>query len=111
MSSNIDYDYFSKISMMVGTIKTAEDIPKADKLYKLTVDIGPSIGIRQIVAGIKGSYEKKDLIDKQIIILVNLEPRSLRGVESQGMLLAASVDGKAILLKPEVKAPNGTIIK
>ena len=111
MSSTIDYDHFSKLSMMVGTIQSADEIPKADKLYKLMVDMGPDIGIRQIVAGIKPSYEKESLINKQIIILVNLEPRKLRGVESQGMLLAASNEGKAVLLQPEFPVPNGTIIK
>ena len=111
MSSTIDYEHFSKLSMMVGTIQSAEDIPKADKLYKLMVNMGPTIGIRQIVAGIKPSYEKEALINKQIIVLVNLEPRKLRGFESQGMLLAASNEGKAVLLQPESKVPNGTIIK
>lgn len=111
MSSTIDYEHFSKLSMMVGTIQSAEDIPKADKLYKLMVDLGPTVGIRQIVAGIKPSYEKTSLINKQIIVLVNLEPRKLKGFESQGMLLAASNEGKAVLLQPESKVPNGTIIK
>lgn len=111
MSSTIDYDHFSKVSMMVGTIQSAEDIPKADKLYKLMVDLGSTIGVRQIIAGIKPSYEKSNLINKQIIVVVNLEPRKLRGFESQGMLLAASNEGKAILLQPEAAVPNGTIIK
>ena len=111
MSSTIDYDHFSKLSMMVGTIQSAEEIPKADKLYKLMVDLGPIVGTRQIVAGIKPSYEKDSLVNKQIIVLVNLEPRKLRGLESQGMLLAASHDGKAVLLQPETPVPNGTIIK
>ena len=62
MSSTIDYEHFSKLSMMVGTIQSAEDIPKADKLYKIMVDLGPTIGTRQIVAGIKPSYEKESLI-------------------------------------------------
>ena len=111
MSETIDYEHFSKLSMMVGTIQSAEDIPKADKLYKIMVDLGPMIGIRQIVAGIKPSYQKESLTNKQIIVLVNLEPRKLRGFESQGMLLAASADGKAVLLQPEAQVPNGTIIK
>lgn len=111
MSLNIDYEHFSKLSMMVGTIKSAEEIPKADKLYKLMVDMGSTIGERQIVAGIKQSYEKEGLVNKQIIVLVNLEPRKLRGFESQGMLLAASNEGKAVLLQPEKPVPNGTIIK
>ena len=79
MSSIIDYEHFSKVSMMVGTIQSAEDIPKADKLYKLMVDLGPAIGVRQILAGIKLSYEKSSLINKQIIVVVNLEPRKIRG--------------------------------
>lgn len=111
MSSTIDYEHFSKISMRVGTIQSAEDIPKADKLYKLMVDLGPEIGVRQILAGIKPSYERESLVNKQIIVVVNLEPRKLRGFESQGMLLAASQEGKAILLQPEAPVPNGTIIK
>jgi len=104
----ITIDDFSKVELKVAEILSVEDIEDADKLYKLEVDIGDEK--RQLVAGIKSAYSKEDLIGRQIIVIVNLEPAKLRGVESQGMLLAA--DGEQpIILTPEQKVPNGTKIR
>jgi len=93
----IRYEDFSKLDIRVAEIEEVEEIEGADKLYKLTVDIGD--GKRTICAGIKPNYSKDELMGKKIIVLTNLEPRTLRGVESRGMLLAASsADEKKVVL-------------
>jgi len=109
MSDLINYDQFSKTDLRVGTIKKAEDVEGADKLLKLEVDLGKEIGKRIILAGIKQHYTKDELKGKQIIVVVNLEPRKMKGLESQGMLLAACSEdhNKVILLSPEKNAENG----
>lgn len=112
----INYDDFQKLEIRIGTILEAEKIEGADKLLKLKIDLGPSNSsgqpeLRVMVAGIAESYKPAILIGKQVPILANLEPRTLRGVESQGMILACVVDEKAVLLKPAKKVPNGTKIK
>jgi len=104
----INFDDFQKLEIKVGTILEAEKIEGADKLLKLLIDLGEEK--RTIVAGIAESYKPKSIIGKQVPILTNLEPRTIRGVESNGMILAAVIDEKAILLKPIKKIPNGTKI-
>jgi len=93
----ISIDDFAKVEMRVGQIKTAERIVGADKLLKLTVDIGTEI--RQICAGIAQYYEPEKLIGRKVAVVVNLAPRKLRGVESNGMIIAAAVgpDGRPVL--------------
>jgi methionyl-tRNA synthetase len=88
---------FAKVEMRVGQIKTAERIAGADKLLKLTVDIGSEI--RQICAGIAQFYEPEALVGRKVVVVVNLAPRKLRGVESNGMIVAASVgpEGRPVL--------------
>ena len=83
----ISIDDFKKVELRVGKIVSAEEIEGAEKLYKLQVDMGTEK--RQLVAGIKKFYSKEELEGKQVIVVANLEPAKLRGVESQGMLLAA----------------------
>lgn len=93
---NITFEDFLKLDLRVAEIKACEDIPGADKLYKLTIDAGEE---RTIVAGIKLYYTKEELIGKKIAIVANLEPRKLRGIVSHGMLLAASgADGSSVVL-------------
>jgi len=96
-AEKISIDDFTKVEMRVGQIKTAERIVGADKLLKLTVDIGTEI--RQICAGIAQFYEPEKLIGRKVAVVVNLAPRKLRGVESNGMIIAASVgpDGRPVL--------------
>jgi len=98
----VSFDDWSKLDLRVAQIKSVEDIEGADKLYKLTVDVGPEIGQRTLCAGLKEYYSKEDLQDRKIVMIVNLAPRKMRGVESQGMLLAASNDNhsKVILINP-----------
>lgn len=86
---NIAYELFAKLDLRVATVVKAEAHPNADKLLKLTLDDGTAAG-RQVCAGIKAWYAPEQLIGKQVIIVANLEPRTLRGEISQGMVLAAS---------------------
>ena len=106
----ITFDDFAKIDLRVATITQAEFHPKADKLFKLQLDVGP-LGARQICAGIRGYYTPEQLTGRQIIIVANLAPRALRGETSCGMLLAASVEeGETrvlTLLGPSSAIPAG----
>ena len=98
----ISYEDFAKLDLRVAKIKKVEEIEGADKLYKLTIDVD-ELGERVICAGIKQHYSKEELQGKKIIIIANLAPRMMKGVESNGMLLAACSDDheKVILLAPE----------
>ena len=98
----IDFSDFSKLDLRVAKIIKAEDIEGADKLYKLEVDVG-ELGKRIICAGIKQYYKKEELKHKKIIIIANLEPRIIRGIESHGMLLAAGNkdENTCVLLTPD----------
>lgn len=106
----IAYEDFAKIQLKIARVLEAEPIEGADKLLKLQIVIGDEK--RQLVAGIRKDYEVADLIGRQIVVVANLKPAKLRGVESQGMLLAAvSEDGGAILLQPDKEAPEGGKVK
>ena len=96
-AEKIGIEDFAKVEMRVGQVKTAERIVGADKLLKLTVDIGSEI--RQICAGIAQFYEPESLVGRKVVVVTNLAPRKLRGVESNGMIVAASVgrDGRPVL--------------
>jgi len=103
------YEDFEKLDLRVATVKKVEDHPNADKLYVLEIDLGNET--RTIVAGIKKYYTKEELIGKQIIVLANLEAAKLRGIESNGMLLAASDEkGNVIVLTPDKEIENGSKI-
>ena len=106
---NINFEEFQKIDLRVGKIIEAEKIEGTDKLLKLKVDLGEEK--RQLVAGITKFYQPEDLIGKEIVVVANLEPKILRGIESQGMLLAGDVKGKPVLLKPDQEVPPGTKIR
>lgn len=112
----INFEEFQKIELRVAKILSAEKVEGADKLIKLTVDLGGApletgAGERQIVAGIAQYYAPEALVGRQIVVVANLEPKVLRGLESQGMLLAAhGEEGEPILLTPEKEAPIGSII-
>ena len=97
----VSFEYWTKLDLRVGKILEVEDIEGADKLYKFIVDIGNEK--RTICAGIKEFYSKEELKGKKIIVFVNLSPRKLRGIESQGMILAAcnEDESKVILVTPE----------
>jgi len=105
----IKIEEFERLDLRIGRIKDAARIEGSRKLIKLEVDIGDESGRnRQLVAGIADEYKPKELIGKLVPVLVNLEPKKLMGVESQGMLLAVSVDGKPVLLHPDKDVPPGS---
>jgi methionyl-tRNA synthetase len=105
-----DYDTFSKTDLRIGKILEAERVAKSDKLIKLKVDIG--LEIRTIVAGIGKVYEPGQLIDKKIVVVANLAPRKLMGIESHGMLLCASDNAsKPYLIVPSDDSQPGFIVK
>jgi methionyl-tRNA synthetase len=100
---------FQKLEIKIAEVKSAEPVPNTSKLLKLTVDIGGEE--RTLVAGIAETYSPQDVLGKQIVVLTNLRPATIRGVPSQGMLLAAEVEGKAILLTPEKPVPVGSKVR
>ena len=112
LANFIDITDFTKVDLRVGEVLTAERIPKADKLLRLTVDIGEEKP-RQILAGIAQYYEPEQLPGRKIAVVANLKPRKLRGYESQGMLLAASVgdEGKPVIATFTEEVPNGARLK
>jgi methionyl-tRNA synthetase len=112
IATYIEITDFAKIELRVGEVKTAERIPKADKLLLMTVDIGEEKP-RQILAGIAQYYEPEKLVGRKIVVVANLKPRKLRGYESQGMLLAASVgeEGKPVIATFAEDVPNGARLK
>ena len=105
----ITYDEFKKVELKIARITGAEEVAGAEKLLKLQIDLGGEK--RQIVAGIKKVYLAKDLIGKEIAVVVNLEPRMVMGVESSGMLLAASGNDGPVLIVPDKDVPPGSGIK
>jgi methionyl-tRNA synthetase len=112
VTTYIDITDFTKVDLRVGEVLSAERIPKADKLLLLTVDIGEEKP-RQILAGIAQYYEPEQLLRRKIAVVANLKPRKLRGYESQGMLLAASVgdEGKPVIATFTEDVPNGARLK
>jgi methionine--tRNA ligase beta chain len=102
-------DDFKKIELKIATIKEVNDHPNADKLYVIIVEVGDHT--KQIVAGIKNFYLKEDLIGKQVVLVDNLEPVVLRGVESQGMLLAAKDEEGICIVAPQRRVKDGSIVK
>ncbi|MDQ3254735.1 MAG: methionine--tRNA ligase subunit beta, partial [Acidobacteriota bacterium] len=108
----INIDDFAKVEMRVGEILTAERVPKADKLLRFTIDLGEATP-RQVLAGIAQYYEPEQLIGRKIIVVANLQPRKLRGFESHGMVLAASVgdEGRPVLATFTEDVPNGARLR
>jgi len=106
----VTFDDFSKIDIRTATILEAEKVPKTTKLLKLKIDTG--LDIRTIVSGIAEYYEPENIIGKQISIVANLEPRKIKGIDSQGMILMAEdKDGKLVMVAPATKVSNGSMIK
>ena len=101
----ISIDEFGKLELKIATIIKAEHHPNADKLLVLQIDLGSEE--RQIVAGIKAHYAPEELVGRQVVVVANLETAKLRGVESQGMLLAASDADRIVIFIPEKKVSPG----
>lgn len=115
---HITYDEFKKMDIRVGTIKSVEAIPDTDKLLRCEIDFGEQdengeVKLRQIISGIKEYYPDINiLIDKQVLYIVNLEPRMIKGLKSDGMLMAVDgIDGKPVLLTPEVLVKPGSKVR
>lgn len=104
----VSINEFREIDLRVATVEKAEPHPNADKLLVLQVSLGAEQ--RQIVAGIRAHYQPEELIGKQVVVVVNLETAKLRGLESQGMLLAASDDDRIVILTPEKQVSPGAKI-
>jgi methionyl-tRNA synthetase len=104
----IDIEYFTKVDLRVGKVLEVEDVKKSKKLYKIIVDLGNEQ--RQIISGLKGDYEVEELIGKNVIVICNLKPAKLCGVESEGMLLAAESDGIVSLLNIDREISLGSKI-
>ncbi len=118
--TEISFNQFQKLDLRVGRITGAERIPDSDRLVKLQVDLGPAADsdesptrnvCRQLVAGLAEAYPVDALVGRQIIVLVNLAPKSFLGEVSQGMLLAADVDGKPVLIVPGEEVPEGSVVR
>lgn len=106
----IDINQFFETELKVAVIEAAEPVPKSNKLLKLTVEIGEPTK-RTVVAGLAKAYAPEDLVGKQVVVVANLKPAKLMGVESNGMVLAASEGGKPVLLHPQVTVPPGTQVR
>ena len=107
----VGIEEFARIKLVVGTVKLAERVPKSNKLVRMEVDLGEP-QLRQIVAGIGKRYQPEELVGRQIVVVSNLKPATLMGVESRGMVLAATEpDGAPVLLAPGSEVPNGSGVK
>ncbi|HEV7734658.1 MAG TPA: methionine--tRNA ligase subunit beta [Candidatus Binatia bacterium] len=105
----ITIDQFKTVELRVATVTSAEPHPNADRLVVLKVDLGTEQ--RQIVAGIRKHYDPASLVGGQVVVVANLEPVTLRGVESQGMLLAASSDDTLVVLRPDKPIAAGATVR
>ncbi len=109
-ADGIDYDAFAKVSLRVGKVLAAERIPKADKLLKLSIDLGEGAP-RTIASGIAAYFAPEQLVGKNVLVVANLKPRTIRGVESRGMLLTAGPEGGPLRLVDPGDVPPGTEVK
>jgi methionyl-tRNA synthetase len=102
----INFDDFKKVDLRVGRVVQAEKVEKSDKLLKLIIDIGEEEE-RQVLSGIAQSYNPEDLISKNVILVANIEPRSIMGFESRGMVLAVGTENGIVLISPEEETDPG----
>jgi methionine--tRNA ligase beta chain len=105
----VGYEQFAALDLRVGVVESAKRVEGTEKLLELCVDIGSEK--RTLVAGIADSYDAGSLPGMRVVVLANLKPRAIRGITSQGMLLAADVDGKARVLSVEGSAPAGAAVR
>lgn len=106
----ITFEEFSKLELKVGTVLEAQEVEGSEKLIKLKVDLGEE-SPRQILAGVKQWYKPEDLVGKQVVVVANLEPRMITGLESQGMMLAADSEEGPVFLTVPKEVPPGTKIR
>jgi len=110
MKEIVEYENFASLDLRIGTVLEAEKITNSDKLLKLKVSLSEEDS-RQVIAGIGKKYQPEDIVGKQVALVVNLKPRSIMGLESQGMIMAASGEDGPIIIKPENNVPDGTQIQ
>jgi len=103
---NVPFSDFKKLDLRIGKIENVEDVEGMDRLYKLTVDLGREK--KTLLAGLKESHQPYELLGKSVVVVTNLEPREIRGIRSQGMLLAAVSGDKPVLLIPEEEVKSGS---
>lgn len=107
--ARISIDDLAKIEVKVGTVRSAELVPETDKLLRLLVDFNEVAGPRQIVSGIRAYVsEPEDLVGRQLAFVTNLAPRTIKGLESNGMLFAVGMDNTFAFLSPDREVPPGT---
>ena len=110
IAETINFDDFMKLDIRVGKVTACQKVPKADKLLRLDIDDG--LGGRTIVSGIAKFYAPDDLIGKEVCFIANLEPRKLKGIESQGMILSAeNADGSIVVIGPQGEVVAGAKVK
>ena len=105
----VSFDDFKKIEIKVGTVVSCEKVEGTDKLLKSVFDFGNEM--RTIVSGIAEFYSPEEMVGKQLPVIVNLEPRVIHGVESQGMILAAESEGEIVVLSTDKKVSNGSSVR
>lgn len=109
-STEITIEEFARVDLRIGTIREAKPHPNAERLLVLSVDLGEAEP-RQLVAGIRAAYDVRSLLGQQVVVVANLRPANLRGVESQGMLLAASDTEGLAVVAPGRRFKSGTKVK
>lgn len=107
--STISFEDFKKLDLRIASIVDVKEHPDADKLYVIQIDTGGET--KQIVAGVRNQYSPSELVGRKVVVVNNLEPVTLRGQESNGMLLAASSEGNPVILTPEKDVPAGTPVQ
>lgn len=110
ITQQISFEDFTKVELKAGTVLEAEEIEGSEKLIKLKVDLGEE-NPRQILAGVKQWYQPEDLVGKQVVVVANLAPRTMMGLESQGMMLAADAADGPVFLTVTKEVPPGTKIR
>ncbi|MFH1035085.1 MAG: methionine--tRNA ligase [Pseudomonadota bacterium] len=109
--AEIEYDDFAKVDLKLGTVLQAEKVKGADRLLKLAIDLGEADGPRTVVAGIALHYAPEELVGRQVVVVANLKPVTLKGVQSRGMVLAAVGDDKVRVLSPDTSLPPGSKVR
>jgi methionyl-tRNA synthetase len=109
MAETIAIEEFRRLDLRVGTVRSADVHPKADRLLVLRVDVGGEE--RQLVAGIRAHYRPEELIGRQVVVVANLAPAALRGVESQGMVLAAADGDQVVIVAPDRQVSPGAPVR
>lgn len=107
----IQYPDFAKLDIRVGEVKECKPVEKSKKLLELTVDFGEDYGVTSILSGIAEYYKPEDISGKKFAFIANLEPRPMMGKVSNGMIMAADHEGKAVVIPLDPALPNGTIVR